>query len=156
MSKPRSAAPGTLRFANERRDNEMASIRKETVIDARPEDVWAAIRDWGAVHERLVPGFVVDARLDGDDRIVTFFNGAVAREVLVDLDDEARRLVWSVVDGPYTHHNASAQVITEGEDRTRFVWIADLLPNEIAERIDELMERGTRVVRETLEAGLPA
>jgi hypothetical protein len=88
----------------------MACVRKEVLIETPPANAWAALRDWGALHERLVPGFVVDARLDGEDRIVTFFNGAVARELLVDLDDDARRLVWSVVDGPYTHHNASAQV----------------------------------------------
>jgi hypothetical protein len=102
----------------------MASIRKEILIDALPEDVWDALRDWGAIHRRLVPGFVVDARLDGEDRIVTFFNGFEAREVLVDLDDEARRLVWSLVEGPYTHHNGVAQVFDEGEGRSRFVWTA--------------------------------
>jgi len=130
----------------------MACVRKEVLIDARPQDAWAALRDWGAAHRRLVPGFVVDARLDGEDRIVTFFNGAVVRELLVDLDDEARRLVWSVVEGPYSHHNASAQVFAEGEDRTRFVWIADFLPHDGAPRIDELMERGIGVVKATLEA----
>jgi hypothetical protein len=129
----------------------MASIRVERAIEAKPEKVWEALRDWGALHERLVPGFVVDTRLDGDDRIVTFFNGAVAREVLVDLDDEARRLVWSVVDGPYTHHNGAAQVFAEAEGRTRFVWTADLLPNEAAAPTGEMMERGIGVVKETLE-----
>src|SRR5262249_15240932 len=93
---------------------EMASIRTEITIDASPETVWDALRDWAAVHERLVPGFVTAAHLDGEDRIVTFFNGTVARERLVDLDDEARRLVWSVVDGPFSHHNASAQAFAEG------------------------------------------
>jgi hypothetical protein len=129
----------------------MASVRKEILIDANPDDVWSALRDWGAVHERLVPGFVTDARLDGDDRIVTFFTGAVVREVLIDLDDEARRLVWSVVDGPYTHHNGAAQVL-ESDGRTRFVWIADFLPNELAERTDALMGRGISVIKETLES----
>jgi Polyketide cyclase / dehydrase and lipid transport len=128
----------------------MASVRKEILIDARPDDVWAALRDWGAPHERLVPGFVVDARLDGDDRIVTFFNGAVVRELLVDLDDDARRLVWSAVEGPFSHHNASAQVLSEGEDRTRFVWIADLLPHDLAGLAGELMEQGTAVIKKTL------
>jgi carbon monoxide dehydrogenase subunit G len=131
----------------------MASMRKETRIDARPEDVWDALRDWGALHTRLVPGFVVDTRLDGGDRIVTFFNGNTVREVLVDLDDEARRLVWSIVGGPYAHHNGSAQVLAEGDGRTRFVWITDLLPNELAGRTSELMERGIRVLKETMEAG---
>jgi hypothetical protein len=130
----------------------MACVRKEVLIETRPEDAWAALRDWGAVHERLVPGFVVDARLDGEDRIVTFFNGAVARELLVDLDDDARRLVWSVVEGPYTHHNASAQVFDQGDGRTRFVWIADFLPHGAAELIDSLMERATGVLKATLEA----
>jgi uncharacterized protein YndB with AHSA1/START domain len=130
----------------------MASIRKETLIDAPPEMVWDALRDWGAIHQRLVPGFVVDARLDGDDRIVTFFNGAVMRELLVDLDDEARRLAWSIADGPYTHHNGVAQVIADGDGRTRFVWLADLLPNDFAELTGEMMERGIGVVKATLEA----
>lgn len=130
----------------------MASIRKEILIDARPEDVWAALRDWGAVHQRLVPGFVVDARLDGEDRIVTFFNGEVVRELLVDLDDGARRLAWSLVEGPYTHHNASAQVFADGEGRTRFVWIADLLPNDLAGPTGDLMEKGTSVIKKTLES----
>jgi carbon monoxide dehydrogenase subunit G len=130
----------------------MASIRIESTIDAPPEAVWDALRDWGAVHERLAPGFVTETRLDGDDRIVTFFNGTVARERLVDLDDEGRRLVWSVADGPFTHHNASAQVFAEGEQGTRFVWVADLLPNELTTRIAPLMEQGTGAIKETLES----
>lgn len=134
----------------------MASIRKEILIDARPADAWDALRDWGAIHERLVPGFVVDARLDGEDRIVTFFNGAEMREVLVDLDEEARRLVWSIVDGPYIHHNGAAQVFAEGEDRSRFVWTADLLPDAAAAPTGEMMEKGIGVVKQTLEATQPS
>ncbi len=130
----------------------MASIRKEITIDASPEEVWAAARDWGALHERLVPGFVVDTQLDGDDRIVTFANGTKLREILVDLDDESRRLVWSVVDGPYSHHNGSAQVFAEDDGRARFVWTADLLPDELAGPTGEAMQRGTEVVKRTLEA----
>jgi hypothetical protein len=134
----------------------MASIHKEVQIDASAEDVWSALRDWGAIHERLVPGFVIDARLDGADRIVTFFNGAVVRELLIDLDDDARRLVWSVVDGPYSHHNGAAQVFAEGEDRSRFVWVADLLPDAAAAPTDEMMEQGIGVIKQTLEAAQPS
>jgi hypothetical protein len=129
----------------------MASIRKEISIDASPADVWAAVRDWGALHERLVPGFVLDTRLEGEDRIVTFFNGTVVRELLVDLDDEARRLAWSIVDGPYTHHNGSVQIFVEG-GRARFVWITDLLPDEAADGTAAMMEQGMSVAKETLEA----
>lgn len=131
----------------------MASITKHAVIDAPPEAVWEALRDFGAVHQRLAPGFVVDSELDGDARIVTFFNGAVARELLVDIDDDARRLVYSVVESPLhaIHDNSSAQVVAD-EGRSRFVWIKDVLPDEIAPRIDALMEQGIGVVKETLES----
>lgn len=132
----------------------MASVKWERTIEASPEDVWAALRDWGALHERLVPGFVVDTRLEDDgDRVVTFFNGAVARERLIDLNEEDRRLVWSIVDGPYTHHNGAAQVLANEDGSTRFVWTADLLPDELAPVTGQLMERGIDTVKQTLEAG---
>ena len=97
----------------------MASIRKEMLVGADPQSIWEAIRDVGAVHRRLAPGFVVDCRLeeDGGARVVTFANGLVARELIVDIDDAARRLVWAVVDGRPTHHNASLQVFAEGDGR---------------------------------------
>ena len=130
----------------------MASIRKEALIHASADEVWDAVRDWGALHERLVPGFVTDAQVDGDARVVTFFTGAVLREAIVTVDDDARRLVWSIVDGPYEHHNASAQVLPEADGRSLFVWLADLLPDAAAARTDQMMERGTQVAKETLEA----
>jgi hypothetical protein len=133
----------------------MASIHKQRTIAVSPDEAWAALRDWGALHERLVPGFVTDTQLDGDDRIVTFFNGAVARERLVDLDQGARRLAWSIVDGPYTHHNGVAQVLANDDGTARFVWTADLLPDSLAEVTGELMERGIETVKQTLEAAAP-
>jgi carbon monoxide dehydrogenase subunit G len=129
----------------------MASIRKEILVDARPEKVWDVVRDVGALHTRLVPGFVVDTRLEDDVRIVTFGNGIVARERIVDVDDEARRLVWSVVGGRFTHHNASVQVFADGKGGSRLVWIADLLPNEIAGDIRTMIEQAARVMKPTLE-----
>jgi len=129
----------------------MASIRKEIRIDARPETAWAALRDVGALHTRLVPGFVVDTRLEEGARIVTFGNGLVVRELIVDVDDAARRVAWSAVGGSMTHHNASAQVFPDGPKACRFVWIADLLPNEVAPAIEAMMEQGIAVIQSTLE-----
>ena len=129
----------------------MASIHREVQIDARPEAVWDALRDIGAIHQRLAPGFVTDVRLEEGARVVTFGNGAVARELIVDLNDQARRLAWSVVGGPMTHHNASAQVFEHGDGRTRFVWIADLLPHELAPTIAGMIDQGLAVIKRTME-----
>jgi hypothetical protein len=129
----------------------MASIRKEIRIAARPETAWAALRDVGALHTKLVPGFVVDTQLEDGARVVTFGNGMVARELIVDVSDEWRRVAWSVVGGPMTHHNGAAQVFPDEPGTCRFVWIADLLPNEVAPSIAAMMEQGIAVIKQTLE-----
>ena len=73
----------------------MASIRKQILTKARPDDVWDALRDIGALHTRLVPGFVTDTSLEPGARIVTFGNGMVVRELIVAIEDGESRVVWS-------------------------------------------------------------
>ena len=128
----------------------MASIHKDISIDASPGDVWDAVRDFGAVHTRLAPGFVVDSRLDGDTRIVTFANGNVAREQLVDCDEARRRLVYAIANERVSHYSASVQVIADGETRSRLIWIVDVLPNAIAPYIDGQMDLGAAAVQKSL------
>jgi hypothetical protein len=125
----------------------MASIHKDIPIDAHPDEVWDAVRDFGAVHTRLAPGFVTDARLDGDTRIVTFANGTVAREQLIDCDEARRRLVYAIVSERVSHYSASVQVTADGDARSRLIWIVDVLPNEIAPYIDAQMDQGALAVR---------
>ncbi len=127
----------------------MASIHREIWIDTPPERAWEALRDVGAIHTRLAPGFVVDVRLEDGARVVTFGNGSVVRELIVAVDDEHRRVAWAAVGGVKTHHNASAQVIADGSG-TRFVWIADLLPDTVAPAIAGMIEQGLAVIQKTL------
>ncbi len=130
----------------------MASICKEFTIDAPAARVWAALRDFGAVHERVAPGFVVEAKMDtATSRVVTFFNGMKARELLVSCDDATRRLVYSAVGGRLSHHNAAAQVFDEAGGGCLFVWTTDLLPDEMVPAIDAMMTRGAGVMKEALE-----
>ena len=130
----------------------MASIRREMRIAALPEAVWDAVRDLGNIHKRLVPGFVTDCRMEGDDaRIVTFGNGLTAKEIIVDRDDASRRLAWSARSERIAHHNASMQVFPDGESGARAVWIADVLPNEIAPAIAGMIDQGLAAMKKTLE-----
>ena len=121
----------------------MASIHKELSLRASPEAVWDVVRDIGAVHTRFAPGFVVDVVLEEGARMVTFGNGMVAREVIVDLDEAARRLCYSVRSERLTHHNASFQVIAD-RDGSRLVWIADVLPHAAAETVGAMMDEGLK------------
>lgn len=132
----------------------MAHIRKEFLLDNAPEVVWEALRDVGAVHKRLVPGFVTDTRMEADIRIVTFANGVVVHELIVDIDDEARRVAYAVVGGSMApkHHHASMQVLAETGGGSRFVWTIDVTPDELAGPISEMVDQGSLVMRATLNA----
>src|SRR5258708_3439416 len=128
----------------------MGSSQKDIAMGAAPADGWAAVRDFGSPHQRLVPGFVLDARLDGDARIVTFANGTVARELLVDCDDARRRLVYAVISERIKQHSASVQVLADGGARARLIWIVDVLPNEIAPYIDGHMDQAALAMQKAL------
>jgi hypothetical protein len=112
--------------------------------------VWQAVRDFGAVHERLAPGFVVACALEGDTRVLTFASGAVAREYLIGVDEDRRRLAYGIRNERVSHYNASVQIVGE-EHGTRLVWTIDLLPNELTDYIARQMDDATRSMKAALE-----
>ena len=128
----------------------MASVHREIVVERPVAEVWDALADIGALHTRLVRGFVVDCRLEPGARVVTFANGLVARELIVSVDPERRRVAWSVVGGRLSHHNASAQAFADGDGACRIVWIADFLPDEHAPAIAGMIEQGLQAMQRTL------
>ncbi|MEV5574140.1 SRPBCC family protein [Spirillospora sp. NPDC052269] len=137
----------------------MASVRQEIVIDASPEHVWDVLRDVGAVHERLLPGRVADTRIEGDQRFLTFPDGHVIRELIIGVDDDARRLAYAVVEGArpaVERHHASFEVVPEGEDAARLVWITDVLPHALAPEIRVRTERGAVEMKRAIEASARA
>jgi carbon monoxide dehydrogenase subunit G len=131
-----------------KRGEPMASIYKEIMIEAEASHVWDAVSD--VAHQRLVPGVLVDTRMEGDARVVTFANGAVARELIVTIDHASRRFVYASTGGLAAHHNASFQVFSDGEHRTRLVWITDVLPDELEGVIRERVELGAAVMEKVL------
>lgn len=129
----------------------MASIHKHVGIEAPPAEVWEAMRDVGALHTRLVVGFVLECRLEGEVRHLRFANGLQASERIVSVDDERRRVAWSATGARLTHHNASAQVFDDGDGRCRVVWIADLLPHDMAAPVAAMIDDGLQAMKRTLE-----
>ncbi len=131
----------------------MATITKSVDVALQPDQAWNAVRDWGHVHQRLCPGVLTDCQVEEGARVVTFAGGLVARELIVAVDDETRRLVWSVVGSTLlTHHNGALQVLADGRG-SRIVWTADLLPHDAAERVGGFMDLGCAAMKATLDAG---
>jgi hypothetical protein len=122
----------------------MTTIAVEVTTDASPSAVWEAIRDVGALHTRLVPGFVLATELVPGGRRVTFANGLIVVEPIVSMNDNLHRLVWTAQGGSsgITHYNASIQVYPREIGGSRVVWTADVLPHDAAERIATMMKAG--------------
>ena len=129
----------------------MATVRTTLDTPASPEVVWDVIRDVGALHTRLAPGFVTDTRLEPGARVVTFVNGMVIREPIVTLDDETRRLVWSAEGGRATHYNASLQVSARPDGGATVVWTADFLPDDVEPFFSAALEAGTKAMKRSLD-----
>ena len=127
----------------------MATLKKDIPVTGNAAAVWQAVRDFGAVHTKVAPGFLTDLKMDKGDRIVTFFNGLVARERLVTRDEDNCRLVYAVVEGRPSHYNAAVQVIPEG-DGSRIMWTIDLLPDELAPAVGGMMDEAAKVMKKTL------
>ena len=131
----------------------MASISKDIPLDADADTVWTALRDVGNAH-RIFSPVLTDCRLDPDDiRVVTFANGLVVHERIVDVDDDARRLAYTVLDGPFTHHHATF-VVAAGPDGTSVLsWVSDVLPHDAAPMVEDLMDQGALAAQRSLGCG---
>ncbi|MED1412479.1 MULTISPECIES: SRPBCC family protein [Bacillus] len=132
----------------------MATIRKEIVIEANADQVWGAVSDIGAVHQRFVPGYTLDTRLDGNDRILYFPHGGVVRERIVSIDAKTYRFSYAVVEGsnpPLIHHHASFQVFAKDENESILVWITDFLPNHTEPEMRIRIDRASQIIKQTIE-----
>jgi len=131
----------------------MAFIQVTADIKQPADQVWDAVRDVGAIHTRLCPGFVVNTELepDGQARLVTFATGIQLRELIVDCSDDRKRLAWAIKAEGVTHHNGVMVIIDLGEGRTRAEWSADVLPQEVADRFAVLMAQGIAIMKQHME-----
>lgn len=128
----------------------MASIHREAVLEISAERAWSALREFGNAAQ-IFAGVLTDASVAGDVRTVTFANGMVAKERLIDLDNDRMRVAYTVLGPPFTHHSASMQIIRQNGQRCRFVWISDFLPNEVAASVAPLVEAGCQAIKRNLE-----
>jgi hypothetical protein len=131
----------------------MASIHSEVSVGVPADKAWAALRNVGAPH-RLFAGVLVKGCIDGDIRTVTFANGLVAQERIVDVDERAMRVAYTVIGDTFEHHSASMQIIPDGANRCHSIWVSDFLPDERREMVAPLVEAGAQALVRTLEAGL--
>ncbi|MFF7251520.1 SRPBCC family protein [Embleya sp. NPDC008237] len=129
----------------------MGSVSREIRIDAAPEKVWDAVRDFVDGPLRMGPGVFTDSRLvEPGVRELTFTDGTTARERLIAHDEQARRMVWGWVGDEVEHDNTSMQVFADDAGRTRLVWTHDTLPDELTDWLATAMDQLSPVFQKAL------
>jgi uncharacterized protein YndB with AHSA1/START domain len=108
----------------------MSTITREYLVERPLEEVWKKLSDVGAVNELI--DYLGEVELDGQWRSCSTVDGGELRELIVTVDDEEHRLVYSVRTSPFglEHHSASWQLFPE-VDGTRFRWVTDFTPDEV-------------------------
>jgi hypothetical protein len=129
----------------------MASITREILVKVSSSTAWSAVKDVASVHQRLVPGLVTQVTFEAGLRHVVFANGLAIDELIVTIDDDSRRLVYAVQNRA-KHHQASMQVVADGEQQCRFIWITDVLPDEVVSRFASMMDQALPIIQHTLES----
>ncbi|HET9397040.1 MAG TPA: SRPBCC family protein [Nitrospiraceae bacterium] len=119
----------------------MATIEKRAKLQVAADTVWQRLRDVGNAAT-IFPDVLSSSHAVDGARVVTFTNGMVVTELIVDIDDNARRLAYAAQGNGFLHHNASMQVIADSDESCTFVWITDFLPNELLDQISALIEAG--------------
>jgi len=128
----------------------MATVMREVVLNLPADEVWDCVRAVDKAHE-LFAGVLVDGEIEGDLRTVTFAGGMVAKERIVGVDEAQMRVAYSVVEGPFSLHAASMQVVADGPLRSRVTWFSDFKPDALTEMVTPLMEAGLAAMKRNLE-----
>jgi mxaD protein len=107
----------------------MAEGAVDVTVNASPDAVWEKVGNFGGVAD-FFPG-IDSFRLEGDERVIGMF-GMEIRERLIERDEAARSISYSVVGGvPLESHKATITVEAEGEG-SKVTWAYDVTPDEMA------------------------
>ena len=126
----------------------MAQVRVEDVIAAAPAAVWEIAADFGGI-KRWTPS-IGSCTLEGEGvgavrRIE--MNGMTIRERLEKLDEAARSLSYSIVEGPlpFRDYLATIEIHDGSGGGTRIVWYSTFeaagMPDEQAQQMVEMIYR---------------
>ena len=127
----------------------MADGKAEVKIAKSPDEVWDLVGNFGGLADWM-PG-VDSCELDGDIRKLQTM-GLEIHEQLVEHDDDARRIAYSIVKSPMPleHHLATISVEPVG-DGSLLTWAYEVRPDEMAGAIGPIYEGSAQAVKTKLE-----
>ena len=129
----------------------MADGKAEVSIDRSPDEVWKLLREFGGLADWM-PG-IEACSVDGDVRTLQTM-GIEIKEQLRSLDDDERRIAYSVVESPMGNlesHLATISVDPEGNG-SHVTWAVEVVPDELLALFLPVYEGSVVELKKQLEA----
>jgi len=129
----------------------VASVRRQQIINASADDVWAFVGDPTTLPEWFP--VVSDAVVDGDERTITIGSGIPRPERILTNDSVLRRFQYTVSAGFFRHHLGTIDVFDLGDDRCLIAYATDAEPDVMALVIGGAAGAGLRELKRQFESG---
>jgi carbon monoxide dehydrogenase subunit G len=125
----------------------MAKEAVATEVPASADQAWALVGDFQGIGQWF-PG-IDSVRADGDDRVLSMF-GMEIRERLLERDDTARAITYSIVDGvPVEHHQATVSV-TPTDGGSTITWAFEAEPDSMVALLADSYKTALAALKEKL------
>ena len=126
----------------------MSTATAELAINATPDAVWAVVRDFYGIGGWM-PG-IETCEADGDDRLIGMM-GMTIREHLVNRDEDAKALTYSITDGaPIESHEATITV-HDADSGSRVTWDVTATPDDMANLMQGLYQQALEALKTKAE-----
>ena len=126
----------------------MSTATAELAMNATPDAVWAVVRDFYGIGGWM-PG-IETCEADGDDRLIAMM-GMTIREHLVNRDEDAKALTYSITDGaPIESHEATITV-HDADSGSRVTWDVTATPDDMANLMQVLYQQALEALKTKVE-----
>lgn len=126
----------------------MSTATAELAINATPDAVWAVVRDFYGIGGWM-PG-IETCEADGDDRLIAMI-GMTIREHLVNLDEDAKALTYSITDGAPVESHEATITVHEANGGSRVTWDVTATPDDMANLMQGLYQQALEALKTKAE-----
>ena len=126
----------------------MSTATAELAMTAAPDAVWAVVRDFYGIGGWM-PG-IETCEADGDDRLIGMM-GMTIREHLVNLDEDAKALTYSITEGAPVESHEATITVHDADGGSRVTWDVTATPDDMTNLMQGLYQQALEALKTKVE-----
>ena len=126
----------------------MATATAELAMNATPDAVWAIVRDFHGL-DSWMPG-IDSLTSEGDDRVLSMM-GMTIRERLVNLDEAAKAITYTITEGAPVESHEATITVHHADGGSRVTWDVTTTPDEMAPMLAGMYQQALEPLKTKVE-----